>query len=60
MLNVESHKEKVSLLHSKYFSIRLLIVCYSPLGAVEVVGSYSIPPQLLRTAGFEGLILTSW
>ena len=29
-------------------------------GAVEVVGSYSIPPQLLRTAGFQGLTLTSW
>ena len=33
---------------------------YIVLGAVEVVCSYSIPPQLLRTAGFQGPILTSW
>ena len=32
------------------FLLRPLIVLYSPWGAVEVVGSYSILPQLLRTA----------
>ena len=29
------------------------------LGAVEVDGSYSMPPQLLRTGCFQGLRLTS-
>ena len=27
---------------------------------MEVDGSYSMPPQLLRTGCFQGLILTSW
>ena len=52
---------KVFHCYNQYiFRLRPLIVLYSPWGAVEVVGSYSILPQLLRTACFQGLILTSW
>ena len=56
---LKATKKSISLLQSKYLLIKTIDCIIQSLGAVEVVGSYSMPPQLLRTVCFQGLILTS-
>ena len=53
-------KKSISLPQSKCPLIKTIDCIIQSLWAVEVDGSYSMPPQLLRTGCFQGLILTSW
>ena len=60
MLKTPKKSTCISLPQSKCPLIKTIDCIKQSLGAVEVNGSYSIPPQLLRTGCFQGLILTSW
>ena len=57
---LKATKKSISLSQSKCSLIKTIDCIIQSLGAVEVDGSYSMPPQLLRTGSFQGLILTSW
>ena len=57
---LKAPKKSISLPQSKCPLIKTFDCIKQSLGAVEVDGSYSMPPQLLRTGCFQGLILTSW
>ena len=57
---LKAPKKSISLPKSKCPLIKTIDCIKQSLGAVEVDGSYSMPPQLLRTGCFQGLILTSW
>ena len=57
---LKATKKSISLLQSKCPLIKTIDCIIQSLGAVEVDGSYSVPPQLLRTVCFHGMILTSW
>ena len=57
---LKAPKKSFSLPQSKCPLIKISDCIKQSLGAVEVDGSYSMPPQLLRTGCFQGLILTSW
>ena len=57
---LKATKKSISLSQSKCLLIKTIDCIIQSLGAVEVDGSYSMPPQLLRTGCFQGLILTSW
>ena len=56
---LKATKKSISLSQSKCPWIKTIDCIIQSLGAVEVDGSYSMPPQLLRTGCFQGLILTS-
>ena len=56
---LKATKKSISLLQSKCLLIKTIDCIIQFLGAAEVDGSYSMPPQLLRTVCFQGLILTS-
>ena len=57
---LKAPKKSISLPQSKCPLIKTFDCIKQSLGAMEVDGSYSMPPQLLRTGCFQGLILTSW
>ena len=57
---LKAPKKSISLPQSKCPLMKTFDCIKQSLGAVEVDGSYSMPPQLLRTGCFQGLILTSW
>ena len=57
---LKATKKSISLSQSKCPLIKTIDCIIQSLGAVEVDGSYSMPPQLLRTGCFQGLILTNW
>ena len=57
---LKATKKSISLSQSKCLLIKTIDCIIQSLGAVEVDGSYSMPPQLLRTGCFQGLILTGW
>ena len=57
---LKAPKKSISFPQSKCPLIKTFDCIKQSLGAVEVDGSYSMPPQLLRTGCFQGLILTSW
>ena len=57
---LKAPKKSISSPQSKCPLIKTFDCIKQSLGAVEVDGSYSMPPQLLRTGCFQGLILTSW
>ena len=56
---LKAPKKSISLPQSKCPLIKTFDCIKQSLGAVEVDGSYSMPPQLLRTGCFQGLRLTS-
>ena len=47
-------KKSISLPQSKCPLIKTIDCIIQSLGAVEVDGSYSMPPQLLRVVAFKG------
>ena len=57
---LKAPKKSISLPQSKCPLIKTFDCIKQSLGAVKVDGSYSMPPQLLGTGCFQGLILTSW
>ena len=57
---LKATKKSISLSQSKCPLIKTIDCIIQSLVAVEVDGSYSMPPQLLRTGCFQGLILKSW
>ena len=56
---LKAPKKSISLPQSKCPLIKTFDCIKQSLGAVEVDGSYSMPPQLLRTVCLQGLRLTS-
>ena len=56
---LKATKKSISLSQSKCPLIKTIDCIIKSLGAVAVDGSYSMPPQLIRTGCFQGLILTS-
>ena len=56
---LKAPKKSISLPQSKCPLIKTFDCIKQSLGAVEVDGSYSMPPQLLRTGCLQGLRLTS-
>ena len=55
---LKAPKKSISLPQSKCPLIKTIDCIKQSLGAVEVDGSYSMPPQLLRTGCFQGLTLS--